>query len=434
MTLTLSGGPRTPTFSDYARSAQTLARPSGIRSWRCVANSFGQYGFAGYTYALTLALEAPFTHVRAILGNASTSTPWTLDRCCAAPSAKINDGFTPIDAAGNPVSFSNFTTNNAGADGYVPSPGGSASSLAVPVATAAGVPALVATDWLPLFSLPRADGETLPLLMLRGYCANNANGPSPGVNYTNNWPAINQGRRIQAYRKTGDCVTTPANFTTPGQGGSGDFVLFAGVQTYQQGRGFNLMTLGDSLDQALYSTADANSFGFQACTALSTQTRPFSLINSGVQGQTTSQFFPRGYIELALFKPDVVVVPTASPNDAATTQVQFNSMLSKAIAFADACVRAGAVPILKTATPFALGYTSATDPIRQANNAIVRALGAAGSYLVLDADAAVSDGQTPLAHIRPEYLSAGNTGHINDAGHAAIAAMLVPMLASVAGR
>lgn len=410
-----------------------LARPSGVRSWRCATDAFGQYGFTAETYALTLALEAPFTHVRAILGNASTSAAWTLDRCCAAPSAKINDGFTPVDASGNAVSFTNFTTNNAGADGYVPSPAGSASSLTVPVASASGVPALAATDWLQLASLVRADGENLPLLMLRGYCANNPQGPSHGINYTTNWPAVNQGRRIQVYRKAGDCVTTPANFTAPGQGGSGDYILFAGVQTYQQGRGFNCMTLGDSLTQGYYTTADANGFGFQACTALSTLTRPFSIINSGWQGQTTTQFIARGYIDLALLKPDIVVIETSSPNDLPSTQAQFNAMLARAVAFADACVRAGAVPILKTATPYPTYYSAPNDPLRQAANAVVRALGAAGSYLVLDADAAVTDGGSPLAQIQPAYRTAGSTGHINDAGHAAIATLLKPLLIAAAG-
>jgi lysophospholipase L1-like esterase len=130
---------------------------------------------------------------------------------------------------------------------------------------------------------------------------------------------------------------------------------------------------------------------------------------------------------VAILKPDIVVIETASPNDGVTTQAGFNGMLAKAVAFADACVRAGAVPILKTATPF-YTYTTTTDPMRVAMNATVRGIGASGSMLVLDADNAVSDSASPLAAIQSRYIATSDGHHLNDAGHSAIAAALVPLL------
>lgn len=408
--------------------AGRTATPKGIRTLRIPANAVGAYGFTAETYHLTVALEAPFTHVRLALLNASTSATWLFDRACVAPSAFLNDGFNPLDTNGSAVTWTNVTTNNSGADGQVPSPSGAATSLTVPVASATGVPSWSLTDWMPMLSYPRMDaGQSRPLLMARGYSAVAAQGPSPGTDYTTGWPLIGGYPTVAAYRKAGDCVTTPANFTAPGQGGAGDFVLFGAVQTYQQGLGFNIMALGDSLTQGYRTLADANSFVTQACVHLSTPGKPFCAVNAGVQGQTPAQFFARGYVELPILKPDIVIIEVASPNGSPSTQAQFNTAFGQAIAFADFAVRNGAVPILKTAVPFP-SYSTTTDPMRLVINNLVRGLGASGSILVLDADAAVSNGVFPQAALLPGYLSPIDSLHMNDQAHAAIAAALVPIL------
>jgi hypothetical protein len=158
---------------------------------------------------------------------------------------------------------------------------------------------------------------------------------------------------------------------------------------------------------------------------------PVNPINAGWSGETTAQFFARGYTDLALLRPDIVIIETQSPNDSPVSQPMFNLMLARAMAFQDAVIRSGAIPIMKTAVPF-FGYASATDYMRVANNNSLRVLAATGNIVLLDADALISNNATPQAAILTQYYDP-TTQHMNDAGATVIAAALVPLLQRAIG-
>lgn len=324
--------------------------------------------------------------------------------------------------------WTRVSCNNGDPDAGFPPPPGATTALVVPPAVTAGGLGFAATDWMVLTALDRADGrDDLPLLMLRSYSAAGGRflGFGPGdFSDPAGWPTVNRGRIIRGFYQAGDHVSHPASFTAPVEA---DFLLPVGVQYYQRGRGLNVMTLGDSLTAGYQTVAHGNGFGFQACTALSTTRRPVTHIASGHSGQSALEYLTRGRTEFAVFRPDVVVIETTSPNGQPATPAEFDRMFAHALAFADHAERHGAVPILKTAVPFSL--PEPIDVLRRGINARVRAMAAAGSMLVLDADAAVSDGASPAASL-PHFRPPGDA-HLNDAGHAAIAAALVPILGRV---
>lgn len=406
-----------------------LAAPSIIETMKPRLSNYSPYT-AGYTFHNTFAMESHWEAVRFIAGNDQTGATWALDRFAVAPSAKINDGFNPVTAAGVAVPWTPGTCNNAGADVLLGAQAsGSTEGMTLAAATDATNPTLSATDWMVAPSLDCADvGASLPLLMVRAYSASGRRGATNGAgdfNDADKWKAADQGRIIRSFYKLGDFVTAPSGFTSPAEA---SFLPFLAVQSYRRGRGFSVMTLGDSLTQGFLTTASNNGFGIQACAALSTPAVPVSHINSGWQGQIHAAIMTRGYREIALFRPHAVIIETSSPNSAPATQAEFDTMLSAALAFAEYAQSRGVVPILKTATPFQ--YSSGPDAFRLATNARVNAIGASGQMLVLDAAAAVTDGATP-ARVATAY-QASDGHHINDAGHAAIAAeALAPLRAAM---
>ena len=423
------GFPGIASVASVNASIPRIARPSSIQTWLAPhASGIGTWGLAGYTLSSLIALEGHFDIVRLLYANANTGATWPIANMAIAPTAYVNDGVNPLDTSSAAVSWTQCTTNNSGADGYYPSPTGSNYSLTVAAAASTGLLSWGCTDWMEVSSYQPMDaGQPFPLLMTRCYSAGNQQGPG-SYNHLYQpvaiWPTINQGRIIRTFRQASvNGVSTPSNFNAPVEH---NYLTPTAVQTYRRGCGYNVMAIGDSLTAGIGSTGNANSWLFQACAIMSKAGMPVNWINHGWSGQTTAQFFSRGMTAVPLFRPDVCVIATCSPNDSATTTAQFNLMLARAMALQDTVRRAGGIPVLKTAGPF-YGYTTTSDPMRVAINNTLRGLAKAGNILLLDDDAIVSDGATPQAAILPQYYDPA-TQHLNDAADYAIAQALVSIL------
>jgi lysophospholipase L1-like esterase len=236
------------------------------------------------------------------------------------------------------------------------------------------------------------------------------------------WATIDGGRLQKSFFKAGgNYVPTWGSFN-PAALENG---LFMAVE-FVGPRGLSVLGVGDSLTLGQTTTAWANSFGHQACTALSTPSLPVYWANYGYGGQTSPVFFARAKLLIDDLRPDVLIIPSWSPNDAFSA-ANLTLSLAAAVMLADYAIRKGVVPIITTPMPNNT-LNTASDAIRL--DLRDRVLALAGSYIIADFDAVVSDNATP-ARLLTAYDS-GDHLHPNDAGHAALATQaIIPALRKV---
>lgn len=386
-----------------------------IQTRKHMGNVGVTFATAGQTVSTLTTSEAPYTAVRIVLYNASTTTVITGTKVTISPSAAIGDGYTPTDALGAPLTPTPVTWNNSGVDGEWPSPSGSTLTFSVPMSTGSGpdiIPGEAYSDWMPIASLPRIDGGSLPLLLVRMYSTNRVPLHS-AVNgqWGTPWALVDQGRKEISYYTSGDRTVSGFTAPTPLENGIHMAVQFVGR------RGLSVLGCGDSLTlgQSGSNGSWANSWGHQACVQLSTPEFPVMWANFGSGGQTSPVFYARAKNYIDKLRPDVIVIPCWSPNDGNITTDFGMTSLTAALLVADYAVRKGIVPILTT--PMPLNYSgTAPDNARKALAARIREM--SSSFIIADFDAIVTDGGSP-AHPIPAYDS-GDQTHLNDFGYAAL--------------
>lgn len=383
------------------------------------------YGTAasGYTFLLLTGSEAPFDWVRLVYQN-HTAAPYTIGAASVAPSAHPPANDTSAyraDESAQP--FTTVTFNAAGQNGLPPSPSGSTGSLVVPAVTGSA-PALVFSDWIQVSSIAPSDGGTFNYLLVRTFVS--AGSPSmpiatPNTKLTTDFPAIAGGRALRSNYAAGDI--TAATGTISGVFGPAGYVTPCAVQFYSRKRGMTVLGIGDSLEQGRYSTSDHNGAGFQAAKALSTPDFPVFYANHGYSAQPSALSYAAGRAALDAYAPDVALLPVYSPNDPPDTQAKVDASFARALDLAHYCITRGTVPIVKTAMPWG-ALSGPGEALRTSLNA--RARGLSPGIMVADYDAAVTDGASP-ARLKAAFNS-GDGLHLNDAGYAACAAALAPLL------
>ena len=379
---------------------------------------FGRNNFSlttNTTLHNTYTAEADFDWVQLGYFNFTLSSV-AIDRAAIAPSASLNDNFTPVTGT-----WTNVTFNNSGAAGVPPSPSGSTTSFTIPAGSGSGndiIPGIAWSDWMQVSSLARTDSPTvnLPLLMVRTY--SNATqlptfAPATQADISTDWPTISLGRTFYSYYKTGDFVTTPSGFTSPN--GPHKFIAPNIVRFISRKRGLTVLGIGDSLTQGVNSTSGFNSWGHQACAALSSSSLPIMWMNGGWTGQTSSAYYTRARALIRDGSPDVCFIATWTPNDSPFTQASADLSWARAIDLANYCISLNIVPVLWTPIPQG-GTTSTTDAYRLSVVARVKASG----FLYADFDAVLTDGATP-ARIKAAANSIDGV-HPGDAGYGFMAA------------
>lgn len=356
---------------------------------------------AGYTFCMVLSVASLFSDVRPLFANYNTAASITLTKVAIAPTAKYNDGVNPVDAAGNPISWTPVTFSGA---------------ASVTLAAASGsnpnyLPTIATPDWPSVDGLARADsGEMYPLVMVRVYFAATGNLPTHTTAEQASFTARTK-HICNAFYVSGDKVTNGDIIVSPTA--AAQSCVWA-LQTISQVRGIACAAYGDSLTGGFEPSLGAGRYPFagwlsRACSDLSVQTFPgvagaipFSFINNGWQGRNTTTTYAAFLADIDILKPDVAFLSVYSPNDNA---LAFPAQFRRAMRMAYECQARGIIPVLVTPQPWS--YTGAAETSRLDLVARVKASG----LLYADIAGAVTDPANPNK-VLPAY-AAPDTNHLS---------------------
>ncbi|MCZ9884045.1 SGNH/GDSL hydrolase family protein [Arthrobacter sp. B2a2-09] len=288
--------------------------------------------------------------------------------------------------------------------------------------------AYTATDWIAISSIPRTDGGTNPLLVARAYMNATATLPvyGAGVDNFTNWATRTDGRIWCSRQQPGVQVTS--GFTSTTNTNNNPIV---GFQYLTKGKVITVAGCGDSITDGR-GTYLNEGFILPAIDALSSMSgTAYEYMNCGWSGQAMQTFAERAIdILQSSIKPDVLVLPGASPNDVATTIAQanidaFKYFRNRVIAEA----RKVGVPVIAwTWLPSntAVKNYGATDSLRVAYNAELMAMAGKGLFV---ADAATPiNGTTSGGQIQMGATLTADGIHPNDAGNALIRDVIKPLI------
>lgn len=292
-------------------------------------------------------------------------------------------------------------------------------------------PSYLATDWVPLSSVPRTDGGVLPLLYARAYMAPGANSFTRQYGLWNNLANVADGRVcFNSFQLGVDGVTTPASYNSTQQRDLNGIYI---IQYMARGKVQSYVAFGDSIMSG--RNGDVSTWGrtFPVLAALqeSLAGRPTECAQLGWSGQSSAQTYQRMVDLLPILQPQAAVFQAWCDNGNQATDAWWGSQryyLNQCIAL---CNANGAVPIMVTGYPTssAQGFNAANDSRRKALTDDAIALYSQTSIVCDTLGAAQAPGVFPAAWA-PGYTNGpGNaTEHPNDAGQAAMASALLASL------
>lgn len=184
---------------------------------RILAGRMGQRNItAGTTQQLTLETQADFYAVRLIIGNAAKNIS---DRIIGV-SASVTDSAADLNNSSG--SWVTGTKDGIGA-------------FATDMAPAINHTGYAVSDWIPVKSIPRTDGGTKPLLIVRARTGGNStmSVAGDGTDDFTNWASRTDGHLWAWREQVVDAITTPASFTST-TNISQSFIV--GVQYLSRGR------------------------------------------------------------------------------------------------------------------------------------------------------------------------------------------------------
>lgn len=313
------------------------------------------------------------------------------------------------------LTFTNLLFNG-GYDGIVPpSPGNGRRSYLV-------------SDWVALSSLTPSDDATKePKIIVSAYIETAETitlmGKSDGTTDFTNW-ATHPTRPMVMRYNDGDCVTTPANFTSETNRSTSPIGF---IQYAARGQVVTVFAVGDSIANGEGSgiTYAGQSEAFLACVELSDMDGiAYDFVNLAWSGTTTDRITDQ-VIDILKTKvlPDIMLIPVGSPNDVATTisASHITNARQRYTRSVMECEKHNVIPIIWTwlATDPSVKDRGASDSLRRDYNDAIRALANKG-VIVADYASVIDgeedeDGQTLMV---PAYTS--DHIHPNDAGKAAL--------------
>jgi lysophospholipase L1-like esterase len=371
--------------------------------------------YLGKTHQAVMTAECPFYAVRVRLLNSSANTQ-TIDNVAVAPSA-------------------NFSSNSTPTGSWIQATFGGSASVVLPARLATNQPSITFSDWMPIVSIPRTDGDGRPMLYMRAF-----NGSSTEATITDGG-AFNQAQWNAANSNTlsrlvkGGYDNTGGNYVASAQA---SFALTTGAllaidfEYLALGTVLTVSGLGDSITDGTGGPISVMgaSWGHRACAALSTPTNPVAWSNLARSGSNTAFFLERLQGLLAGgMRPHVLVYSPFSPNDTTPTQALMDAARARLAQVMELCKTYNIIPVVWTGLPYA--YNSTADAFRVAFNNDIRALAQKG-VAVVDMDAVMSDGATPARMIRsPVDYTDTNLLHPSDAGVAVMTAAFQEVLAQI---
>jgi lysophospholipase L1-like esterase len=390
-----------------------------------------------FTYCQKEAVEAGFDAIRLVYHHHAATTPTLAAIVAATETSKtdtVDNLFEPI-ANGTKFQQKDSTTSPYG---WRTVTWAGASTKTLLADGAQQRPALYASDWIPLQSVPRASGEesTLPLVMVRCYVSNAAAqnftvGAANSLMRTST--ADNTGRILQSGAYLGDGVGTISDANRPGSLAS-SHIPFA-IQYRTRARGLSVIAIGDSITQGTPGATDAmSSWVLRACALASSSTKPVSAWNCGSASQNGTVFTTAGNDALAVGGVNVVVYSAFTPNDyssptAGQMSYLITQMMGRTQAMIDYCQANRLALVVWTGIPNISGLSAAADAVRKSYNDALRAMASTSkTFFLFDADAIVSDGASPANMVAAYNL---DNIHPNNAGIAAIASGLAAVLSQI---
>lgn len=380
---------------------------------------------SNYSSTQKLEVEAPFSAVRVMWRNRKGST---LVGCKALVGVTETNDFSTgdklaapvINGTAYPVVAAGTTVNGFRATTYA-----GAATVTVPAATTKQQ--FKISDLVPLSSIPRADGGTRPLLLLRNYI----NGTVSGFPFSAGGDAarapINamRGRTIQVGESYNDGVATPGATFDVGTVSIESEPIITFTRPV-----LSVWGVGDSITQGSGLVADYfSTWGARACFDVSSAELPVVWANFGSSTSSSASYLNtiENALEAGAPAPSVIVTNSASIN----TVTGFPTARSIEWARADAyrllgICRKFSVPIIIWWPTLPNGDTdSAGDALLKAFAAEMRAVAARDGIIWTAAMASLGNGAVP-ERIKAEF-DFGDGTHPNEL---AIDTVMAPALAA----
>lgn len=390
------------------------------------------------TYSGLLALETDYTMVRLIYSSQDAGG-YAIPLVKISPTGAVGDSMNPTDGTGssNQTLWKTVTWNNGGADTLPQDQtvfGSGTSTFTVPGnAGNLSQPPRYYSDWIRIQSIPRTDGGTLPLLLIRALT--DAAGTFRGGNVPQaHWNAFAGTRIINVFFTFNDRVTDPTAVAMTGA--TSGTMPCLGVQYFSAVPGFSVLLTGDSWTEGVGSTTGFHSWGVLACQALSTPQRPISWWNHGWSGQISADFWANGYTAFKACQPDIVTIPAWSPNDGGlgATQAIVDAEWSRCMDFASYVKKNGATPVLFPPFPWTPITTAAQDAVRLQNRTRMLNAAATGMFFAMDFEALIGTGASPN-RLAPGMESTLVAQHPSDLAYSTIDQQVFrPILQNLIGR
>jgi hypothetical protein len=393
----------------------------------------------------TLTCPDDFFAVRAGFTNIHPE-PYVVTKMIAAASAMPGDHANPIGVTfWRPLTFAN---NGAAVDRIV-----SASDSPVTITVRGTLPGLASgahpiprwtwTDWVPLPSLRRTDSPDAPrVVMIRVLLPQGCRHTNPNGSFMEyrNLTEMNLGSCYVAGQVPADLVTVPETIDVSVANLGIANSAVSCFQFLTRNEGIVGIAAGDSHHQGTSTTTQFWNYLMRSTLELNSQHKgqiPFGYWSTALGGANSEEFFARLTNVLDVARPGFVVLPGWTYNDMTVTEHADHAanlfFMARLLMTAETCVRAGAVPIFLTPFPRDLEAMTPTQagPWRALGDSI-RSLREYGA-IVLDTASILarqSNGVMDGTYL-PEYTD--DDVHPNNAGHAAIAAALTPIIERVCG-
>lgn len=306
-------------------------------------------------------------------------------------------------------------------------------NLTVPAGAALRTPGFLVTPKIAVSSLPRAAGELdngkYPLLLVKTY----VNGTNTTFAYASlntamggsSWDAVNEGFTLQTGRVGGDMVVTTPAGGSPLARSTGPILTLVGVIFTYNRKVSSVCGIGDSIMQGYLDGVTNNCpFAFKATARIRAGGYPVSYLNGGIAGSTIIEINQHGKDLITNCSPDVVILPSFSPNSPTAAQSDWDAQWYQVMDLAATQLARGKHVVLLTPYPNnAFNSTTNAYRLKQRQRVINSGLPYA------DIESAVVDTAGGIGNYKTGMNN--DVTHPSPAGHEAIAAVLQPVLLQV---
>jgi hypothetical protein len=396
----------------------------------------------GYTYTLKREAEADYDRVRFHFLNFTDADVTDLKAVCASTETdSVSSAANRSQPIVGGVTY-NALAASEDAPGWRAVTFQSASPGTIPArkgGSSAYRPGVLTSDWIACPSVPRADGGTRPLVMIRAYSAGAptvfnglitdvaGGGFNSGILYAWNSASSVAETWYRACRTalSTSAVDGVADLTVTGNASnSGPAVL---IEFGYRKRAITVLGVGDSLlavaDNGKFSTA-----GFRACAAMAADDVPAHYVNYADAGELSVIFQGPGFDAMTTFRPDIVLHHLYSPNDGTPNATRINLALGRLRSVLAHAAVLGITVVVRSAMPVSSWDATATGFL-DTLNASAQAMADDGLFLFANLVPTLTTGASPNRLV-PAMTPDGT--HFNDDGLDAEAAILKPLFLQVA--